>query len=152
MLIVGVDFGTTNVRVATWDNENPNVPPQPCTVASGDSKIMPSVIAFRRNPVGDVELIVGEEADGLKDGPDIQVISNIKRWAMSSDNYMRWHMDARDEEWPIWWDPANRSVNVWGQVFPAKDIIRDILAMAFQNAGIEGSFEWRAGCPVHAGF
>lgn len=156
MLIVGVDFGTTNVRIATWDNETPNVPPQSQTVASGDSKIMPSVIAFQRNLGGDATLIVGEEADVLEVRSEIQVIPNIKRWAMSSDSYMRWHMEARDEEWPTWWDPFNRSVNVWGKVFPVKDIIRDILAKAIENANragarIEGNFEWRAGCPVHAG-
>ena len=151
MLIVGIDFGTTNVRIAAWDNEQPNTVPQSLTVASGDSKIMPSAIAFRRNLSGDVDLILGEDAEGLEETPDILPIPNIKRWAMSSDSYMRWHMDARDEEWPTWWDPTNRSVNVWGQVFPVKDIIRDILAKAFQNAGIDSVVEWRAGCPVHAG-
>ena len=157
MLIVGVDFGTTNVRVAAWDNEQHNAVPETLTVASGDSKIMPSAIAFRRNPDGDVDLIVGESAEGLEESPDILPISNIKRWAMSSDSYMRWHMNARGEEWPIWWDPANRSVNVWGAVFPVKDIIRDILAMALEtakkdDARIAGGFEWRVGCPVHSGF
>ena len=155
MLIVGIDFGTTNVRVATWDNEKPDDPPVSRNVASGDSKIMPSVIAFRRNPGGDVEFFVGEEAErlaeSLNESPDIKVIPNIKRWAMSSDSYMRWHMDARDEGWPKWWDPIKRSVNVWGQVFLVKDIIRDILVRAFRSAGIEGRFEWRVGCPVHAG-
>ena len=151
MLIVGVDFGTTNVRVATWDNEAPNTVPVSCTVAAGDSRVMPSVIAFRRNPEGDVELVVGEEADGLKNSPDIQVIPNIKRWAMSSDYYMRWHMNAREEEWPIWWNPANRSVQVWGYEFPVRDIIQEILSQAFRTAGIAGNFEWRAGCPVHSG-
>lgn len=151
MLIVGVDFGTTNVRVATWDNENPNSPPRSCIVGSNDSIIMPSVVAFRRNPGGDVSLVVGEVADNMGDDADVLVIPNIKRWAMSSDSYMRWHMDARDEQWPTWWDKDNRSVNVWGQEFPVRDIIKETLSQAFQKAGIEGSFEWRAGCPVHSG-
>ena len=151
MLIVGVDFGTTNVRVATWDNENPNTPPRSCIVASDDSRIMPSAVAFRRNPGGDVSLVVGEAADNMDDRADVLVIPNIKRWAMSSDSYMRWHMDERGEKWPSWWDPDNRSVNVWGQEFPVRDIIREIMSQAFQEAGIEGSFEWRAGCPVHSG-
>ena len=151
MLIVGIDFGTTNVRVAAWDNEQPNTVPQSLTVASGDSKIMPSAIAFRRNAEGDVDLIVGEEAEGLEETRDILPIPNIKRWAMSSDYYMRWHMNARGEEWPIWWNPFNRSVDVWGHEFPVRDIMREILTQAFQTAGIEGNFEWRAGCPVHSG-
>ena len=151
MLIVGVDFGTTNVRVATWDKDALNTVPEPRTVASGDSKIMPSVIAFRRNLNGDVDLIVGEEADGLTNSPDIQVIPNIKRWAMSSDSYMRWHMDARSVGWPSWWDTERRLVNFWGKEFPVRGIIRDILKQAISTAGITGSFEWRAGCPVHAG-
>ena len=151
MLIVGVDFGTTNVRVATWDNENPNDPPRSCIVGSNDSRTMPSVVAFRRNPGGDVSLVLGEAADNMEDSADVLVIPNIKRWAMSSDSYMRWHMDAREEKWPTWWDPDNRSVNVWGQEFPIRDIIRETLAQAFQEAGVEGSFEWRVGCPVHSG-
>ena len=151
MLIVGVDFGTTNIRVATWDKDSPNTVPESCTVASGDSKIMPSVIAFQRNTVGDVELIVGENADNMKNDDDVRVIPNIKRWAMSSDVYMRWHMKERSVEWPEWWDPDNRAVNVWGKAFPVKDIIRDILKQAFDIAKISGEFEWRAGCPVHAG-
>lgn len=151
MLIVGVDFGTTNVRVATWDSDAPNTVPVSRNVASGDSKIMSSVIAFRRDSVSDVTVVVGEEADNIENSSDVLVIPNIKRWAMSSDSYMRWHMDARSEEWPTWWDPFNRSVNIWGQEFPVRNLIRDILAKAFQEAGIEGTFEWRAGCPVHSG-
>ena len=87
----------------------------------------------------------------MEDSADVLVVPNIKRWAMSSDSYMRWHMDAREEKWPTWWDPDNRSVNVWGQEFPIRDIIRETLAQAFQEAGVEGSFEWRVGCPVHSG-
>ena len=151
MLIVGVDFGTTNVRVATWDKDVPNTVPESQTVASGDSKIMPSVVAFQRNPDGDVELAVGEEADNMNNSADVLVVPNIKRWAMSSDVYMRWHMKERAVEWLTWWDPDNRTVNVWGKVFPVKDIIRAILKRAFDVARIGGEFEWRAGCPVHAG-
>jgi hypothetical protein len=114
---------------------------------------MPSVIAFQRNPGGDVTVIVGEAAENLNlmDNADVRVVPNIKRWAMSSDSHVQWHMKARSAEWPTWWDPSNRSVNVWGQAFPVRDIIGKILARAFDEAGIEGQFEWRAGCPVHAG-
>ena len=80
MQIVGVDFGTTNVRIAVWDSSEPNSVPQP--VEFDGSTTMPAVIAFQRQPNGDVSTVVGVGADGLEDGDDTLVVRNIKRWAV----------------------------------------------------------------------
>jgi molecular chaperone DnaK (HSP70) len=152
MQIVGVDFGTTNVRIATWDTDQPGLTPQPRLIGEGDVPTMPAVVAFQRQRGGAVSTIVGEDADILDDGPDTIVVRNIKRWALSNDPYIRWHLESSNVPRPTWWNPLTRSVEVWGQEFPVEEVVRRILAESFQRAGISGDFKWRAGCPVHAGF
>lgn len=151
MEIVGVDFGTTNVRIATWDSDQSGLTPRPLLIGRGDASTMPAVIAFQRQRGGAVSTIVGEDADTLDDGPDTIVVRNIKRWALSNDPYVRWHLESSSVPWPTWWNPLTRCVEVWGQEFPVGEIIRLILAESFQRARISGDFKWRAGCPVHAG-
>ena len=62
---MGVDFGTTNVRIAQWDvNEDPN--PVSCEIGGTTNPYtMPAVIAFERQKDGVVIHKVGEEADGF---------------------------------------------------------------------------------------
>ena len=150
MQIVGIDLGTTNLRIAKWDSEQPEIP-QPMPIGQGDSYVVPAVIAFRRLPNGEVEIIVGEDADSLEDGPNQIVVENIKRYALSEDAYVRWHMESREEPWDSWWNPESRCVQVWGQDFPVQDLVSLIVKEGLQRAGVEPGFEWRAGCPVHAG-
>ena len=153
MQVIGVDFGTTNVRIATWDSGS-DLPPQPLPIGQVGGATMPAVIAFLREPGGNVQTIVGEEADRLSDGPDTVVLRNIKRWALSKDRFVAWHLESKKVDWPTWWNPDSRSVNVWGQDFPVKDLMKQILGEAFRrarDAGLTDDFEWRAGCPVHAG-
>ncbi len=152
MQVVGVDFGTTNIRISTWDSSQPDHPPQPRLIGEGDTPTMPAVIAFRRQPRGDISTIVGEDADSIskKDEPDTVVVRNIKRWALANDPYVRWCLDSKNAPRPEWWNPETRSVEVWDRRIPVGEIMRLILAEAFQRAGISGDFEWRAGCPVHA--
>jgi hypothetical protein len=151
--IVGIDFGTTNVRIAQRDDkQSPSIRP----LGRGDSTTMPAVVAFRRQPGGDVTTIVGEDADRLVDGPDIIVIRNIKRWSLGSDPYVRtnleWHLEQRgDERRPEWWDPEGRAVRMWNQTVPVEEVLRVILKEAISRAGLVGSAsEWRAGCPVNS--
>ena len=153
MLNVGVDFGTTNVRISTWDPGEPGNTPEPSIIGQADSRIMPAVIAFQKQPNGPVVTLIGEEADldELDDDPNTVVVSNIKRWALSGDDFVKWNLDAEQLELPEWWDAENHCVNVFGESYPVMDIIRYILAEAFRRAGITERFEWRAGCPVHAG-
>ena len=152
MQVVGIDLGTTNLRISTWDPEQPNTIPQPLTIGRSDTYTMPTVVAFRRLPGGEVETIVGEDADSLEDGPNQVVVRNLKRYALAHDPYVRWHLEVREIEWPAWWNQDFRCVQVWGQDFPVKDLISSMLKEAFQRAGLSLGFEWRAGCPVHAGF
>lgn len=159
MQVVGVDFGTTNVRIATWDSEQAAPPqPQPLSIA-GDVPVMPAVVALQKQPDGEVAIIVGEDAEGLIDEAGItRVILNIKRLALSTDSYVNWHLQSRSaheetESWPPqWWDPETLCVKEFGREFPVWDLVRSILTEAFRRAGINGDYEWRAGCPVHSDF
>ena len=151
MQVVGVDFGTTNVRIATWDSSQPDLIPQPVLIGQEGASTMPAVVAFQRQPGGAVTTFVGEDADVLEKGPDTVVVDNIKRWALVGDAYVRKHLKAREVSCPDWWNPKTRRVEVWGQEFRAQEIIRQILAEAFRRADLTGEFEWRAGCPVQAG-
>jgi hypothetical protein len=118
---------------------------------------MPAVIAFQRQPDGYVTTFVGEDADiledvsGTDDRPETVVVRNIKRWALSDDPYVEWNLKSRGTLNEDWWNPETRCVEALGQVLPVQDIVRKILAEAFRRAGITGPFQWRAGCPVHAG-
>ena len=158
MQIVGVDFGTTNIRISTWDPEG-GLPPEPQRIGVGGTTTMPAVVALERESGGAIRIIVGEDADDLQDDPNkTLVIRNIKRNALSSDDYVAWHLEGRNAQqeeakWPpLWWIPDTSCVQAWDQVYPVWDLIHELLAEAFRRAGVEGEFEWRAGCPVHAGY
>ena len=85
------------------------------------------------------------------DSDTVVLVENIKRWALASDSYVKWHLEFKEIEPPEWWNAETRSVEVWDQTIPVREIIRLIVAEAFRRANISGEFEWRAGCPVHAG-
>ncbi len=148
MQVVGVDFGTTNVRIATWDPDGA-LTPRPLVIGQGGESTMPAVIAFQRQ-AGGVNSIVGEAADDLADDDDTVVVRNIKRWALASDPFVKWHLDTYQTPYPEWWNPDTRCVKAFGEEFLVWQVIRQILAEAFQRAGLQGEFEWRAGCPVQA--
>ena len=161
MQVVGVDFGTTNVRIATWDSEQAAPPqPQPISIlGSAGEPIMPAVVALQNQPNGEVAIIVGEDAEGMIDEEGItRVIPNIKRLALSTDSYVNWHLQFRSaheetESWPPqWWDPERLCIKEFGREFPVWELIGAILTEAFRRAGISGDYEWRAGCPVHSDF
>ena len=151
MQIVGVDFGTTNVRIATWDTEEPDRLPEPQAIGPVDSFAMPSVIAFQRQQDGTITTVVGQDADVLQDSRDVVVVRNIKRWALSSDPFVSWHLESAHTQFPEWWNSGKRCIEVWGEEFPVREAIRLILDEAFRRANVTGEFEWRTGCPVHAG-
>ena len=155
--IVGIDFGTTNVRICEWDVDS-DQSASSSLVGSGNSSVMPAVIAFTRLPGGDVRIEIGEEADTneLEDDPNTRVvIRNIKRWAVGSDAYvsqhLEWSLEQKGESWPTWWDPDSRTVRLWNETMPVEQVIRLILKEAISRAGLEGAAaEWRAGCPVNS--
>lgn len=160
MQVVGVDFGTTNVRIASWDSEQ-DVPPQSKYIGfSENPTVMPSAVALQRQANGEVSIIVGEDAEDLENEPadTTLVVPIIKRFAMSKDSYVRWHLDyrsahQREEDWPpVWWNAETQSVEWWGQSFSVWKLIQSVIAEAFQRAAITGDYEWRAGCPVQSDF
>ena len=153
MEIVGIDFGTTNVRISTWDPDDPNAGlPQSRLIGRGDTTVMPVVVALQRQGEGDVSIVVGEDADALENSEDTLVIRNIKRWALSSDSYVKWRLEISETDWPAWWNPGQGCVEAWGQQFQVKELIGAMLREAVSRANLPERFEWRAGCPVQSGY
>ena len=154
MQIVGIDFGTTNVRVSIWDSEQPGAPvPQP--IGQTNAPYMPAVIALQRQETGEVSFIFGEIAELSADSDTLLVIPNIKRFALSSDEYVYSQL-AGKQDWEseierVGWNAETRSFEVFGQQFYVGDLIARIISEALRRANIRGEFQWRAGCPVHAG-
>ena len=150
--IVGVDFGTTNVRVTQWDVDSDSNPTS-CHIGSDSPFVMPAVIAFQRQRGGRVDLKFGEEADALEGVRDVEVVRNIKRFALTSDEYVLdqndWHLQRQKKSWPTWFDLDTRSIRLWNQTVPVEEAVRLILKEAISRAGLAGAAaEWRAGCPV----
>ena len=160
--IVGIDFGTSNVRIAQRDNGGDT---KSCAIGMGLSETgdewvrnndgwMPAVIAFTKQPNGDVKTVIGEAANALpSDAPNVIVVPNIKRLATASDRRVRevieWYFERKGTDWPEWLDPQNRSIRVWDKTVPAEEAIKLILKEAIARAGLAGkAAEWRAGCPV----
>ena len=151
MQVVGVDFGTTNVRLAIWESDG-DLSPRPLMIGQAGGSTMPAVIAFQRQ--GDrISAVVGEDADELANDNDTIVVRNIKQLALSSDPFVRWHLAVYQTTPLDGWNPDNRCVEAFGREFPVWEVIQLILAEAFRRAnrdGLSGEFEWRAGCPVQA--
>ena len=101
--IVGVDFGTTNVRIAQWDMDG-GTTPSSCQIGSESPFTMPAVIAFQRRRNGEVDLKFGEEADALEGARDVEVVRNVKRYALTSDDYVlgqyEWDLQQQEKSWP----------------------------------------------------
>lgn len=150
--IVGVDFGTTNVRIAQWDIDS-GANPASCEIGIETAFTMPAVIAFQRQRSGEVDLKFGEEADALEDARDVKVVRNIKRYALTSDNYVlglyEWDLQRQRKSWPTWFDLDSRSIRFWNKSMAVEEAIRLILKESISRAGLAGTAaEWRAACPV----
>ena len=154
MRVVGVDFGTTNIRIATWDSEQ-TTSPDPKLIGSQGTPAMPAVVALQKQANGGIIPILGGEAEGLRDEENVTaLIPNIKRLAMVCDPYVGWHTkvrEAHEDPQNHWWEwnPQERCIEAWGQKFPIWDLIKSLLTAAMKQAGVSGDYEWRAGCPVH---
>ena len=149
--IVGIDFGTTNVRVAEWDT-TAGRDASSSQIGSGEPW-MPAVLSFHRSPIGDVEIKVGEDADIEDDGPDVEVVRNVKRWALVSDEYVREQLKRSahqgDISCPKWLNSDTRSIQLWNETLPIEEALKMIIKEAISRAGLTGvKAEWRAGCPV----
>ena len=113
--VVGIDFGTTNIRIAEWDAGS-GKNPSSSQIGEGRLSYMPAVIGFRRQRGGEVETLFGETADSLDDARNVIVIRNTKRFALASDDYVRDQLESdieqRGETWDTWFDPDSRSIRV----------------------------------------
>ena len=150
--IVGIDFGTTNVRIAQWDIDG-EANPDSCQIGSESPFTMPAVIAFQRQQNGDVNLKFGEEADTLEGAMNTEVVRNIKRYALMSDDYVlgqnEWYIERHGKSWPTWFDLKTKSISIWNETISVEKAIKLILKEAISMSGLAGVVaEWRAGCPV----
>ena len=149
--IVGIDFGTTNVRIAQRDNGGDT---ESCAIGRDGNEWMPAVIGFTKQPNGDVQTVIGEAANDLANAPNAIVVPNIKRLATASDRNVRevieWYFERNGTDWGEWLDPQNRSIRVWDEkTVSAEKAVKLILKEAIARAGLAGeAAEWRAGCPV----
>ena len=158
--IVGIDFGTANVRIAHWDDDSgKNAVSAP--IGDGGVRWMPSVIAFQKQSDGKISVEVGETADradsrNAPNAENTKVIRNIKRWALASDPYVHdvieWTFQKQEDPWPKWFDHDTRSIRLWDEtVMTAEEAITRILKEAISRSGLAGAAaEWRAGCPVES--
>ena len=154
MVVVGIDLGTSNLRISTWDPYG-SASPQPLPIGQGGASFMPAVISLHRRRGGAVDIEVGENADNADNpekDPNVLVIRNIKRYALEHDAYVKDYLESYLHEWPTWWNRDTRCVEVWGEVFTIKYLLGKMLAEAFRRASLTEGFDWAAGCPVHAGF
>ena len=149
--IVGIDFGTVNVRIAQRDGDDET---RQCEIGIDNPELMPAVIAFRKQPNGEVETLVGEAANALANDSDTIVVRNIKRLATVSDKVLKdvidWYFEQKETSWDEWLDPETRSIRLWdGNAVSSEEAIKLILKEAIDRAGLAGEVaEWRAGCPV----
>ena len=161
MQVVGIDFGTSNVRISTWDPDA-DARPQPIAIGTTEPFAMPAVVALELQEDNQVKVIVGIEADGLVSEPDLRlVIPNLKRLALSTDEHVDWYLREYNSRWqddeerawpPSWLAQESLSVKAFGQEFPVWDLIGRLLSRALELAEISGDYEWSAGCPVHSDF
>ena len=158
--IVGIDFGTTNVRIAQWNSDDANSPSTSCEIGRTPIRRfwMPAVIAFEKLSDGQVEVKVGEDADILDDeDPNVVVVRNVKRYATASDKNVRdvlkWSLSPKEGDqgglWPEWMDMGNLAIRAWDGPVSVEEAMKLILQEAVSRAGLAGeAAEWRAGCPV----
>lgn len=160
MEIVGIDFGTTNVRISVWDPEDQNYGlPRPIEIGRG-LPYMPVVVALQKQENSSVSIVVGEDADVLEDNYNTIVIRDIKRWAQISDSkelQVKARFDVMGVSRPTNWNLIDSQdgkpgyIEAWGEHFQFVDLMGAILKEALKRANLPDEFEWRAGCPVHAG-
>ena len=153
-MIVGIDFGTTNIRIATWEPEVGGLPTLKLP-GLGKMRTMPSVISFKRKPGGGADIeAIGEDADGLESTSTREVIRNIKRWALASDSFVRRALESMPSTpWPTFWNPEKQSMELWGQSIAIDKVIMAIINEALKRVGLENiSAQLRAGCPTHSDY
>lgn len=153
-MIVGIDFGTTNTRVAIWEPQARGLPDLKMP-GKGMTTVMPSIVAFQRTPGGRIVIqAVGEDADELQSGPNREVVRNIKRWALASDPFVREALESMPSTpWLPYLNVEKRSIELWGQSIAIGEIILAIIREALKRVGLLNmSPELRAACPVHSDF
>jgi molecular chaperone DnaK (HSP70) len=152
---LGVDFGTSNTRVALRDEGDPIALP-----LGGSDPFVPSVIALRKSSSGQPEIFaVSERAGGLADSAEILVIENLKRCLM----YAIRPWDAA--YLPSWWDKETQTVRAFDQTVDPKELVGAMLESALRNTtraasiyGIDLSLDsakdalTTVGCPAYSGF
>jgi len=153
---IGIDFGTTNIRVAL---RRLGETPIPLRIGIEELYI-PSVVALKREANGPPSIYqVGEPASSLTDSDEILVIENIKRcltYRIRPYNFA---------DLPYWWDRESMTIRIWGYSIDPMDvassIVEDALRAATRAAGIYGidlsgdevqHLSTTVGCPAYSGY
>lgn len=136
---LGIDFGTTNTRVAIRrDDERPRA----LDIRSGPGTqgfVMPSSVSYRRGPNG-VPVVdrVGEAAEASVALRDRIVIREVKRAFVLADfpGTSGWadYWNKRLAENHSWWDPVRRTITLWGHPIDPAEVAAAILEEAIRRA------------------
>jgi len=150
---IGVDFGTTNTRIAYRVGKGQPVS-LPIGQGPGSDLWMPSAVAYRREEDGAVSVIaVGELALELVGTMDdsILVIQDIKRVMVASGNYESESLtlfEPSDENFS-WWDPDSGEVVLWETRLQPKqvalEIVKEALSRVDKLAGQDSKIEFDSG-------
>ena len=87
--VMGIDFGTTNARVAVWKNGQIEVVPN-----EGGNRLTPSVVSFTES-----ETLIGDGADNKRISNPKNTITDVKRLMGKKISDMRVQYDVRF--WPF---------------------------------------------------
>ena len=155
MQVAGIDFGTTNIRIATWHPEAGANPEVQLIGTERDRQCMPALIGLRRETDGSVSRLFVKDDDDENDWEQDEntlVIRHIKQYALSGDDYLKHRLGLAEDRRKLIDEWKDGCFEVWGQQFPVWDLIQELLGEAVNRAGLAGEFQWRAGCPVHSGY
>jgi len=149
-ITIGVDFGTTNTRIAYRVGKGQPIS-LPIGNGPGSDLWMPSAVAYKREEDGAVSVIaVGELALELVGTMDdsILVIQDIKRVMVASGNAESESLTSfnRTDENFSWWDSGVGEVMLWETRLQPKqvalEIVKEALSRVDKLAGQDDKIEF----------